>query len=71
LIGTFINLATVIIGSLLGVALGRRFLERIRQTVIAGLGLFTFGLGVQMFLKTDNILVVLGSLLIGAILGEW
>lgn len=58
-------------GTLLGVLLGHRFPERYRQTVIAGLGLFTFGLGVQMFLKAENILVILGSLLIGAILGEW
>jgi uncharacterized protein len=33
--------------------------------------LFTFALGIQMFLKTENVLIVLGSLLIGAILGEW
>lgn len=69
--GTLINLVAVIVGSLLGVLLGHRFPERIRQTVVAGLGLFTFGLGIQMFLKAENILVVLGSLLIGAILGEW
>jgi uncharacterized membrane protein YqgA involved in biofilm formation len=69
--GTLINLVAVIVGSLLGVLLGHRFPERIRQTVVAGLGLFTFGLGIQMFLKTENVLVVLGSLLIGAILGEW
>jgi uncharacterized membrane protein YqgA involved in biofilm formation len=69
--GTLINLLAVILGSLLGVFLGHRFPERFRQTVIAGLGLFTFGLGIQMFLKSENILVVLGSLLIGAILGEW
>jgi uncharacterized membrane protein YqgA involved in biofilm formation len=69
--GTLINLVAIIVGSLLGVLLGQRFPERIRQTVVAGLGLFTFGLGLQMFLKAENILVVLGSLLIGAILGEW
>jgi uncharacterized protein len=71
MIGTLINLLTVIVGSALGFGLGHRFPERIRETVIAGLGLFTFGLGIQMFLKTENILIVLGSLLIGALLGEW
>jgi uncharacterized membrane protein YqgA involved in biofilm formation len=69
--GTIINLITVIIGSLLGTVLGSRFPERVRQTVIAGLGIFTFGLGIQMFLKSEEILVVLGSLLVGALLGEW
>ncbi len=69
--GTIINIITVTIGSILGTFLGARFPDRIRQTVVAGLGLFTFGLGIQMFLKTENVLVVLGSLLIGALLGEW
>jgi hypothetical protein len=69
--GTIINLIAVIIGSLVGMFLGGRFPERVRQTVVAGLGLFTLGLGIQMFLKTEEILVVLGSLLVGALLGEW
>ena len=55
----------------LGTRLGSRLPERISQTVVAGLGLFTFGLGLQMFLKTQNSLVVVGSLLVGALLGEW
>ena len=71
MIGTLINVATVVVGGLLGVALGSRLPERLRQTVIAGLGLFTLAFGLQMFLSTKNALVVLGSLLIGALLGEW
>ena len=50
---------TVLIGSLLGISLGGRFPERIRQTIVSGLGLFTLALGLQMFLKTQDILVVL------------
>lgn len=71
MLGTFLNVITIIVGSLLGMLLAGRFPERVRQTIVAGLGLFTFGLGVQMFLKSENILVVLGSLLVGALLGEW
>jgi len=71
MIGTLINVAAVIVGGALGTRLGSRLPERLSQTVVAGLGLFTVGLGLQMFLKTQNSLVVVGSLLIGAILGEW
>jgi hypothetical protein len=35
------------------------------------MGLFTAVVGIQMFLKTENALIVLGALLIGALLGEW
>ena len=69
--GTLINVITIIIGSLLGILFGSKLPERIRNTVISVLGLFTLALGIQMFLKTSNSLIVLIALLIGAILGEW
>jgi uncharacterized membrane protein YqgA involved in biofilm formation len=69
--GTLINAATVLIGGLVGLIFGSRLPDRFRHTVIAGLGLFTLGYGLYNFIKTENPLIVLGSLLIGAILGEW
>ena len=71
MIGTILNVITVLIGSLLGTMLGSKLPQRLRQTVISGLGLFTMVLGIQMFLNTKNTLIVLGSILIGAVLGEW
>jgi hypothetical protein len=56
---------------MIGLLFGARIPERFKSTVIAGMGLFTFAMGVQMFLKTNNPLIVLGALLIGALLGEW
>jgi hypothetical protein len=71
MIGTILNIVTVLVGGSIGILFGNRFPERIRQTVIAGLGLFTAAIGFQMFLKTQNPILVLGSLLIGGITGEW
>ncbi len=71
MIGTFLNIATVLVGGSLGLLFGSRLPDRLRKTVIAGLGLFTLAYGISNFLKTQNPLVVLGSLLIGALLGEW
>jgi uncharacterized protein len=69
--GTFINVAAIIVGGLLGIFFGRRLSENINNTVIAGMGLFTTAIGFQMFLKTEKPLVVLGALIVGALLGEW
>ena len=69
--GTFLNIATVIIGGLIGLLFGARIPDKLKETVIAGMGLFTAAMGMQMFLKTENPLIVLGSLLIGTLLGEW
>lgn len=70
MIGTWINIATIIIGGVLGLIIGRRFPENIHQTVVIGLGLFTSLIGVQLFLETTNAIIVLGSILLGSILGE-
>jgi len=69
--GTFINVAAIIVGGLVGIFFGRRLSDNIKNTVIAGMGLFTAVVGFEMFLKTENPLVVLGALIIGALLGEW
>ena len=71
MIGTLLNITTVLAGGTLGLLFGSRLPDRLHKTVIAGLGLFTLAYGVYNFLKTQNPLIVLGSLLIGALLGEW
>ncbi len=71
MVGTIINTITVIIGGILGLFFGSKLPEEIRNAVVSVLGLFTLAMGVQMFLKTSNSLVVLVSLLVGTVLGEW
>lgn len=68
--GTLINILAVLIGGLLGMLFGARFPDRMRATIIAVLGLFTLAIGVQLFLETTNAIIVLVSLLLGAISGE-
>jgi len=69
--GTLLNIIAILIGGSLGMMIGARLPEHIRHTVVAGLGLFTAAMGIQMFLKTENPIVVLISLLVGGLLGEW
>lgn len=69
--GTIINIITVLGGGLIGLLFGARLPEKMRQTIIAGLGLFTLAIGLQMFFKTANSIIVLAGILFGGILGEW
>jgi uncharacterized protein len=71
MIGTFLNIAAVLIGGALGLLFGARIPDQLKATVISGIGLFTAAMGLQMFLNTENPLIVLGSLLTGTLLGEW
>jgi uncharacterized protein len=70
MIGTLLNAFTVLIGGTLGTLLGHRFPQRMQETVFAALGLFTMAIGMSSALVTRNPLIVLGSLLVGALLGE-
>lgn len=70
MVGTIINVAAVAFGSVVGAAIGNRLPDRIRTTVLQGLGLITTTIGLQMALQTRNILVVLGAVLVGGIIGE-
>ena len=68
--GTFLNVATVLVGGSLGLLVGRRLPERVRETVMVGIGLISIILGVKMSLETSNTLILLGSTILGGFIGE-
>lgn len=71
MMGTIINAITVLIGGTLGTWLGHRFPKRMQETIFASLGLFTLFIGMSSAFATGNPLIALGSLVVGALLGEW
>jgi uncharacterized protein len=70
MLGTIINVGSIVAGSLIGASVGSRLPERVRQTVLNGLGLLTLLVGLQMALGTRNVMIVLGAILMGGIVGE-
>ena len=68
--GTVLNVVAVLIGGGLGLIFGARLPERLRETVLVGLGLFTVAFGVSLFLDSQNPLIVVISLVLGAVIGE-
>jgi len=70
LIGTIVNSIVIIVGGLFGLAFRGALPGRVKQTVIDALALGTVVIGLSMALKTQNILVVLISLVIGGVIGE-
>ena len=69
-VGTLLNIVTVAVGTLLGVLIGDRLPERMRDTAMAVLGLVTLVLGIQRASATHNILLTLVSVLLGGFVGE-
>jgi uncharacterized membrane protein YqgA involved in biofilm formation len=72
LTGTFINVGTVLLGTLIGTLLGSRLPASLQERVMAGLGLVTLVIGVDLALawRDTNPLYVLGGVLLGGLVGE-
>ncbi|WP_457570749.1 DUF554 domain-containing protein [Desulfovulcanus sp.] len=69
-LGTIINVLAVILGSFLGLCLKSRIPPKIHQRVFQGIGLATLLIGLQMALKVENLILLIFSILFGAIVGE-
>ena len=69
-LGTAANVITVLGGSAVGALAGTRFPERIRATVMAGLGLLTLAIGFRDSLEATEIIPVLAAILVGGVVGE-
>ena len=70
LIGTIVNTITVICGSLIGMLLGNVLPERLRDTVMKGLGLCTLYIGITGMFGSENALITIISIAVGAAIGE-
>ena len=68
--GTSVNIAAVVFGCIVGRYLGHLIPERMRRTVMMGLGLTVLLIGFQLALQSRNPLIVIGAMLIGGIIGE-
>lgn len=70
LLGSFVNALLIIIGSIIG-RLFKNIPETMKNTVLSIIGLAVAVLGIQMGFKSSNFVIVIISLLIGAVIGEW
>jgi uncharacterized protein len=70
--GTAINVAAILAGTLIGVLAGARLPEGLQRRVLAGLGLVTLVIGVDLALawRDTSALYVLGAVLLGGLAGE-
>ena len=68
--GTIVNVIAIFLGCSVGFILKSKFPEKIGKIVMQALGLASLLIGAQMALKTNNILLVIFSLVIGGVIGE-
>ena len=71
MIGTIVNTAAVAAGGIIGILLKKKMPERVTSIYFQAIGLFTMAIGMSMAVKMEHILIVVASLALGSLLGEW
>ena len=67
---TLVNVLSVLAGGTIGMLLRAKFPEHIKKAIFNAIGLGTLVIGFSMALKTNELLILIFSLIIGAIIGE-
>ena len=70
MLGTLVNAGAIVIGGALGLLLKKGLPKKIADTLMVSLGLCTLYIGISGCLEGENTLVLIVSMVIGAILGE-
>lgn len=68
--GTVVNSIAVIVGGLMGLLLGKGIKEDSRNTLMDGIGLSLMVIGITSGIKSENVLLLVSSIVIGAMIGE-
>ena len=71
MIGTLVNAGAVIVGGAVGMLFNKSMPERFKTIYFQAVGLFTIAMGIGMVYNMQNILIVVSSVAVGALLGEW
>jgi uncharacterized protein len=71
MVGFLVNTAAVAVGSTIGLLAGSKLKEKYKNIVLSSLGLVTVVIGVRMAIKTENVLILVASLVVGGLCGEW
>lgn len=67
--GTLLNTATVLAGSLIGLALAKFLPPELQNVALTGIGLVLLPLGAKMFFESRNVLIVAGAIVLGGVIG--
>jgi len=70
LLGTIVNTAAIVLGGVIGLLFGQALSAKVKATLTQGIGLAILLVGGSMALQTENVLVIIASLVLGGAVGE-
>ena len=70
MIGTLVNFVAIILGSIIGILVKNGIKEEYKKTTMDGVGLTVIVIGLISGIKSENIILVIISIVLGGIIGE-
>lgn len=70
MLGTIVNSLAIVAGSLLGLLFSKGFADNYKEIILSGVGLSVILIGIKSALTSNDLMVVIFSIIVGAILGE-
>ena len=69
MLGVIVNVITVLIGSIIGLLFKKGIPEKVSRAAMIGLGACTLYIGISGSLCGENVLILIASIVLGAIVG--
>ena len=70
MLGTIVNSIAIIFGALLGIIIKKGMKEKYKTTVMDGIGLSVVIIGIMGGIESNNIILIIASIVVGSIVGE-
>jgi hypothetical protein len=70
MLGTIVNALAIVGGSLLGLLFSKGIPDNYKEIILSGVGLSVILIGIKSALVSDNLMVIIFSVILGALLGE-
>ncbi|HLS53709.1 MAG TPA: DUF554 domain-containing protein [Tissierellaceae bacterium] len=70
MLGTIVNVSTIVVGSIIGTLISRGIKDNYKNTIMDGISLCVLIIGIISGIKTENIILAIGSIVLGSLIGE-
>lgn len=70
MLSTIVNVIAIITGSILGILIKKGIKEEYKNTIMDGIGLAVVIIGIMGAIESQNIMLVIASIVVGSIIGE-
>ena len=70
MLGTIVNSSAIIVGAFIGILIKNGIKDKYKSTIMDGIGLSVVIIGIMSGIKANNIIIIIGSIVVGSIIGE-